>query len=301
MEEAITTIGLTKRFKDKLAVDNLDMHVPKGAIYGFIGRNGAGKSTAQKLICGLLLPSGGEIKLNGKPYTDRDERAKIGVLIENPGYFPQSSAYDNLIIQALNLGLKNPKNIVNEALVAVGLGDVGKKHVSQFSLGMKQRLGIATALLGSPELLILDEPINGLDPQGIMDMRNVIMNLNREKGVTVLISSHILGELSKMATHYGIIANGKMVKEITAEDLSNESKDYLNIKTDNPMDAAILLKNELNITAEISGNELRVLGYKDGGKITMLLANNGITVNEITFHQLDLEEYFMRITGGIAQ
>lgn len=298
MEEAITTLKLCKKFKDKLAVNNLDMHVPKGAIYGFIGRNGAGKSTAQKLICGLLLPTSGEIKLNGKPHTDRAERAKIGVLIENPGCFPSWSAYDNLLIQADNIGLKNARDTVTKALRDVGLDDVGKKHVGKFSLGMKQRLGIAAALLGNPELLILDEPINGLDPQGIMDMRNVIIDLNREKGTTVLISSHILGELSKMATHYGIIKDGTMVKEISADDLSRESKDYLNVACDDPQKAFAVITEKLHLNVEIIGNELHILDFKDGGAINKLLSQNGVVVSEMKFLQLDLEEYFMKLTGG---
>lgn len=301
MEETITTLGLTKKFGDKLAVNDLNMHVPKGAIYGFIGQNGAGKSTAQKLICGLLLPTDGTIMLNGKPYTDKTERAKIGVLIESPCYYPSWSAYENLMLQASNIGLNKPKSIVLDALQSVGLGDVGHKPVKTFSLGMKQRLGVATALLGSPELLILDEPINGLDPQGIMDMRHVLLDLNKQKGATILISSHILGELSKMATHYGIIKNGTMVKEISAEDLSRESKDYLNVLTNDPHKALALITMKMNLTAEIVGNELHILNYKDGGAITMLLASSEIVVNEITFHQLDLEEYFMKLTGGVRR
>lgn len=296
---AIETNGLSKVFRDKRAVNDLNMHVPEGSIYGFIGRNGAGKSTAQKLICGLLLPTKGTISLYGKSSSDREERSKIGVLIETPAYFNQYSAYENLYLQALNIGLKNPKQIVLDALDAVGLGDVGKKHVSKFSLGMKQRLGIAMALLGSPKLLILDEPINGLDPQGIVDIRNVLIRLNREKGITILISSHILGELSKMATHYGIIKDGTMVKEISADELSLESKDYLCVKVDDLMGAYKALHVNFSERIEKVGNELHIIGVKDGAMVNKILSENNIVADEISSHRLDLEEYFMKLTGGL--
>lgn len=298
---AIVTEGLSKQFKTKFALNNLDMKVPEGSIYGFIGQNGAGKSTAQKLMCGLLVPSKGNIQLFEKPHTDPDERARIGVLIENPACFMGLSAYENLMIQSFNIGLEEKESKVKQAIEMVGLTVAGKKKAREFSLGMKQRLGVASALLGSPKLLILDEPINGLDPEGIMEIRQTLLNLNRNHGMTILISSHILGELSKIATHYGIIKDGAMVQEISASDLSKKSEDYLCIKTDNPTEAYKFLQQKLaQVKCELFKDEVRLFAFSDGGYINRMLFQMGITASEITFHQLDLEEYFLRLMGGIT-
>ncbi len=216
---AIEIRGLSKNFKQKQAVCGLNMTVPIGSIYGFIGENGSGKSTTEKMICGLLIPSGGSIKLFGKDYTDVDIRAKVGVLIESPGCFPNMSVWQNMKLQAANLGMKHADTEIQKVLKMVRMeGAAGNKY-KNCSLGMKQRIGIAMALLGNPELLVLDEPINGLDADGMRIMREVLCDLAENHGVTILISSHILGELEKIATHYGIIRGGKMICEMTADAL----------------------------------------------------------------------------------
>jgi ABC-2 type transport system ATP-binding protein len=297
--DAISAINLSKSFKGKYAVHDLDMHVPEGSIYGFIGENGAGKSTTQKMICGLLLPTKGEITLFGKPSDDADIRSRMGVLIENPGVYMGWTAKENLLMQAMNIGIENPKKTVDEALEVVGLGDTGKKKVKEFSLGMKQRLGIAAAFLGNPNILVLDEPINGLDPEGIREIRQTLLRLNQEYHLTILISSHILGELSKIATHYGIIKAGSMEKEISAEDLSRECRDYMRIKVPHPEKVLSYLKQHIQMdSSEIVDGEIHLLNAKDGAAVNQCMFQNGDIASEISFHQLDLEEYFMNLMGG---
>lgn len=299
--DAININDLSKSFNRRYAVKNLNMTVPKGSVYGFIGENGAGKSTTQKMICGLLVPDEGSIEILGKQHSDADTRTKVGVLIENPGVYTGWTAYENLMMQALNIGLPKPRAAVKDALKTVGLADTGKKKVSQFSLGMKQRLGVAAAFLGNPELLILDEPINGLDPEGIRDVRQTLQRLNREYGTTILISSHILGELSKIATHYGIIRDGKMIKEISADELSRECRDYIRIKVDEPERILNVLKEKLLIeSSEIVGGEIHLFNFNDGKKVNEIIFAEGIAASEISFHQLDLEEYFVDLTGGAS-
>lgn len=297
--EAITLTGLSKSFKGKRAVDHLDMHVPAGSIYGFIGENGAGKSTTQKIICGLLRPTAGEIRLFGKSADDAEVRAHMGVLIENPGIYMGWTAKENLLMQALNIGVENPQKTVGEALEAVGLGDTGKKKVKEFSLGMKQRLGIASAFIGKPNILVLDEPINGLDPEGIREIRQTLMRLNQEYQVTILISSHILGELSKISTNYGIIKAGRMVKEISADALSKECRDYMRIKVSNPERVLTYLRQKIEMdNSEINDGEIHLFNAKDGAAVNQCMFQNGDIASEISYHQLDLEEYFMKLMGG---
>jgi len=221
-EYAIETIGLHKNFKGIAAINNLNFRVPVGSIYGFIGENGSGKSTTEKLICGLLCLSGGEIKLFGQPYTDAGVRAKMGVMIENPACFPSSTVYQNLMMQAHNLGIQNPKEEIKRVLELVNMGGVAGRKFKHCSLGMKQRIGIAQALMNNPRLLILDEPINGLDADGMRIIRETLIELNQKHGITILVSSHALGELEKVATHYGIIRNGTMIKELSAKELEAE-------------------------------------------------------------------------------
>jgi ABC-2 type transport system ATP-binding protein len=298
--DVIRTSALTKRYGAKNAVENLDMLIPQGAVYGFIGRNGAGKSTTQKMVCGLAAPSSGEIKLFGKPVDDAEARRKIGVLIENAGLYPGLTAHENMMLQGLCLGVKDLERKVSENLALVGLSDTGKKKTKHFSMGMKQRLGIGLALLGSPELLVLDEPINGLDPEGIREFRQVIARLNGERGITIFISSHILGELSRIATHYGIIDEGRLVQQISATELSEKSRDYLLIKVDEQEKACRLIKEKLSPTeCSIHDDGLRVFGIGRGKTVNELLWSNGITVDEIYLHQQDLEEYFLRLMGGV--
>lgn len=298
--DAIQTIGLCKRYGNKNAVNNLSIQVPKGSVYGFIGRNGAGKSTTQRMICGLASPTTGEIKLFERPVTDPAVRRKIGTLIEQPGIYPGMSALENVILQGYSIGLENPKKSALEALDAVGLSKVVKKKAKHLSLGMKQRLGLAIAMLGNPELLILDEPINGLDPEGIVQLREVIANLHRDRGVTIFISSHILGELSKIATHYGIIKDGELIEQTSAEELANKRKDYLTVKVEDAPKAAQLLSKELHIPAMevVSSREIHLPGFKDTAAVNRILYSNNYNVEEVFLHQQDLEEYFIELMGG---
>lgn len=227
---AIEIKGLTKSFRGMYALDHLNMTVPVGAIYGFIGENGSGKSTTEKLICGHLVPDCGEIRLFGKKYTNAGIRARVGALIENAGCFPNSSVWDNLMMQAINLGLDNRAGEIQRVLEIVRMEDSAKLKFKKCSLGMKQRIGIAMALLGSPALLILDEPINGLDTDGMRIMREILVDITQEYSATVLISSHILGELEKIATHYGIIRQGRMIQELSAKDMENRARAFVSVR-----------------------------------------------------------------------
>ncbi len=223
MDAIVEVINVSKKYGKKKALDNVSLTIPKGSIYGLVGKNGAGKTTLMRLITGLQMPSEGEYKVFGVSYKDSKlskKRKQIGALIEQPGIYPDLSAYQNMKVQFINLGMTSYDSI-NEILELVGLKDVGRKPAMAFSLGMKQRLGIAIAMAGNPDLLVLDEPINGLDPEGIVDIREMLLKLNKEKGTTVIISSHILGELEHLATDYAFIDNGKIVKEINANDLKN--------------------------------------------------------------------------------
>ena len=221
---AVEAVCLTKMYQKKAAVNRLDMSVREGEIYGFIGKNGAGKSTTMKMLCGLARPAEGEIRLFGKPVSDPAVRRRMGVLIEAPGLYPNMTARQNAVMKARCMGLADERS-VDEALLLAGLADTGKKKVKHFSMGMKQRLGVALAMLGNPDLLILDEPINGLDPEGIRELRRLVLRLH-ETGKTILISSHILGELSKISTSYGIIKDGQMIEQITSEALEEKCMDY---------------------------------------------------------------------------
>ena len=221
MEYVLTTNALSKNYGDFRALAGVSMNIPKGAIYGFVGKNGAGKTTLIRLICGLAEPTSGEYTLYGRRSTGRDivkSRRRMGAVVETPSVYPNMTAEDNLKHQYRILGLPSFEGI-DGILKLVGLGETGKKKAKNFSLGMRQRLGIAIALAGDPDFLVLDEPVNGLDPQGIIEIRELILRLNREQRITVLISSHILDELAKLATHYGFIDNGRIVKEISAEEL----------------------------------------------------------------------------------
>ena len=297
---AIETSGLCKKYGTKNVVNNLNLKVPKGAIYGFIGRNGAGKSTTQKMVCGLINSTEGEVSLFGKPLNDIETRSKIGTLIEQPGLYPGMSALENVVLQGYSIGVENPQKMALEALETVGLAKSAKKKAKNLSLGMKQRLGLAIAMLGNPELLVLDEPINGLDPEGIVQLRQVIEYLHSEKGVTFFMSSHILGELSKIATHYGIIKDGELVEQMSAEELAGKRKDYMHVNVNDANGAIITLKEQLDIPEfEIaSDNELHSFGYSDTKAINRLLALNNYEVEEIFLHQQDLEEYFVDLMGG---
>ena len=296
----IQTTGLSKRYKDNWAVDHLDLRVETGDIYGFIGRNGAGKSTTLRLLCGLARPTQGESLIFGKPIRDSVARRRVGSLIEQPGLYPDLSGRENLRLYATLLGLDSPTRQVDEILETVGLSPKEKKPVKHYSMGMKQRLGVGLALLGGPDLLLLDEPINGLDPEGIWEMRELLLRLNRERGLTLLISSHILGELSKIATRYGIIQQGRMVEQITAGELTQKCTDYLHLQADQPQKAAALLERELHLSRwEMRPEgEIRIYESVDTKAVGQILTQAGIAVEEMGLHRQDLESYFLERMGG---
>ena len=296
----IQTMGLSKRYKDNWAVDHLDLRVEQGDIYGFIGRNGAGKSTTLKLLCGLARPTRGEALIFGKPIQDPVARRQVGALIEQPGLYPDLSGRENLRLYATLLGLDSPARQVDEIMETVGLSPKEKKPVKHYSMGMKQRLGVGVALLGGPDLLLLDEPINGLDPEGIREMRELLLRLNRERGLTLLISSHILGELSKIATRYGIIQQGRMVEEITGGELAQKCTDYLRLQTDQTRKAAALLERELHLSRwEMRPEgEIRIYEAVDTKAVGQILTQAGIAVEEMGLHRQDLESYFLERMGG---
>ncbi len=296
----IQTAGLSKRYKDKWAVDHLDLRVEQGDIYGFIGRNGAGKSTTLKLLCGLARPTQGEALIFGKPIRDGVARRRVGALIEQAGLYPDQSGRENLRLYATLLGLDSPERQVDEILETVGLAPREKKPVKHYSMGMKQRLGVGLALLGGPALLLLDEPINGLDPEGIREMRELLLGLNRDRGITLVISSHILGELSKIATRYGIIQNGRMVEEITAGELEQKCTDYLHLRAEQPQKAAAVLERELRLTRwEMRPEgEIRIYEAVDTKTVGRILIQAGIAVEEMGLHRQDLEGYFLERMGG---
>lgn len=291
---AIEIRNLSKSFRGMYAVDDLSMTVPVGSIYGFIGENGSGKSTTEKLICGHLVPDGGEIKLFGKDYSDAGVRVRVGALIESAGCFPNSSVYANLMMQALNLGLKNRDGEINRVLKIVRMEDNAKIKFKNCSLGMKQRIGIAMALLGDPALLILDEPINGLDADGMRITREILVDITQNYHCTVLISSHILGELEKIATHYGIIRQGKMVQELSAAEMDARSRMFVSLKvTDTTGAAAVLRKHFDNVKCE--DGVIRVFDADDTESIVKILLENGHGVSEVKKNKVGLEEYYIEL------
>lgn len=289
---AIEIRGLKKSFRGMYALDGLDMTVPVGSIYGFIGENGSGKSTTEKLICGLLVPTEGEIKLFGRDYTDAGVRVRVGALIENPGCFPHSSVWHNLMMQALNLNLKNPEEEIRRVLKIVRMEGSANNKFKNLSLGMKQRIGIAMSLLGDPALLILDEPINGLDADGMRIMREILVDITKNYSATVLISSHILGELEKIATHYGIIRGGKMIQEITAEEMESRCRNFVALNCKDKQKATSLLKKNYKRVEESDGKIL-VYDEEQPEKIVEYLYKNGVVVNEIKKNKIGLEEYYL--------
>lgn len=298
---AIEIRGLKKSFRGLYAVDGLNMTVPVGAIYGFIGENGSGKSTTEKLVCGHLVPDSGRIRLFERPYTDAGVRVRVGALIENTGCFPNSSIYQNLMMQAINLNLADRAGEIERVLRIVRMEDEANLKFKKCSLGMKQRIGIAMALLGDPALLILDEPINGLDTDGMRIMREILVDITKNYGCTVLISSHILGELEKIATHYGIIRQGKMVQELSAKEMEGRCRTFTTVKARN-MEA---VWNELrrmypNVRTEVRAEEgaVRVYDVDDTEGIVGRLMQNGIAVTEIAKNRIGLEEYYIELMSG---
>ena len=291
---AIEIRNLSKSFRGMFAVDHLNMTVPVGAIYGFIGENGSGKSTTEKLICGHLVPDEGDIKLFGKDYRDAGVRVKVGALIENAGCFPNSSVWDNLMMQAINLGLENRTEEISRVLKIVRMEDSARIKFKNCSLGMKQRIGIAMALLGEPALLILDEPINGLDTDGMRMMREILVDITQNYGSTVVISSHILGELEKIATHYGIIREGKMIQEISAKEMEGRARVFVSLKTKDMKGAQAALKKKYGNVKEEDGY-LRIYDAEDTAEIVAYLIQNGYVVHEIGKNKIGLEEYYIEL------
>lgn len=289
---AIEIRNLTKNFGRKQALCGLNMTVPMGAIYGFIGENGSGKSTTEKLICGLLVPSGGQIKLFGRDYTDADVRAKVGVLIETPGCFEKYSVWNNLMLQAANLGIKNPDKEVAKVLKMVRMEGAASNKYKNCSLGMKQRIGIAMALLGHPALLVLDEPINGLDADGMRIMREILVDITNKYECTVVVSSHILGELEKIATHYGIVRGGKMIREMTAEELDNGCRTYVALQTKEMDRTKALLACKYSRVVE-ENEYIRVYDAESPEGVVTYLYDNNILVSEIKTDKIGLEEYYI--------
>ena len=297
MEKQVNAIeikGLKKSFKGMYALNGLNMNVPAGAIYGFIGENGSGKSTTEKLICGHLVKDSGTVKLFGKDYTDAGVRVRIGALIENAGCFPGSSIYTNLKMQAINLGLENIDEEINRVLKIVKMEDNINLKFKKCSLGMKQRVGIAMALLGSPALLILDEPINGLDADGMRLMREILVDITKNYNCTVLISSHILGELEKIATHYGIIRQGKMIQELSAKDMESRARVFTLLKTKDKDKALSLLKKKYENVCE-EGENLKVYDVENTEEIVDYLFKNKVVVSQIKKNKIGLEEYYIEL------
>lgn len=290
---AIEIRNLSKNFGRKQAVKGLNMTVPMGAIYGFIGENGSGKSTTEKMICGLLHPTGGSIKLFGKDYTNPDIRAKVGVLIEAPGCFPDLSVWNNMMLQAANLSIQNPKAEIAKILKMVRMEGAASNKYKNCSLGMKQRIGIAMALLGAPALLVLDEPINGLDADGMRIMREVLLDIVKEGKCTVIISSHILGELEKIATHYGIIRGGKIIREMTAAQLEASCRTYLALRTKTMNRTKALLACRYFRVEEDEAGYIRVYDIVTPEEIVTYLYKNGIIVSELKTDKIGLEEYYI--------
>ena len=291
---AIEIRNLSKSFRGLYAVDGLNMTVPVGAIYGFIGENGSGKSTTEKLICGHLVPDGGKIKLFGRSYTDAGVRVRVGALIENAGCFPGSSVYQNLMMQAINLNLANPDQEIQRVLKIVRMEEHAALKFKKCSLGMKQRIGIAMALLGDPALLILDEPINGLDTDGMRIMREILVDITQNYGCTVLISSHILGELEKIATHYGIIRQGKMIMELSAEELEGRARVFVSLKTKNMQSAKAVLQEKFSQVRE-EEDCLRVYDVEDPETIVEYLLQHGHPVSFLQKNKIGLEEYYIEL------
>ena len=300
MDHILQTENLCKSYGKFKALNDLTINVPKGAIYGMVGRNGAGKTTLIRIITGLNNPTSGEYSIMGVKNKDKkilEVRRKMGAVVETPSLHPEMTAKDNLIQQTKALGISDEK--LDDILKLVGLANTGRKKAKNFSLGMRQRLGIAFSLVGDPEFLVLDEPINGLDPQGIMEVREMILRLNHEKGITILISSHILDELSRLATHYGFIERGHVMKEMSAEELENVSRRSVHV---NVNDTAVLAEVLDGMGAEYriySPNEADIFTPMQVTPLVLALNEKNCFVNSMSEHHESLENYFMGLVGGV--
>jgi ABC-2 type transport system ATP-binding protein len=295
-EYILKTYNLTKTYKSYNAVNSLNMTIKKGDIYGLIGKNGAGKTTLIRMITGLTPINSGKIELFGSGNSINLSRERIGSIVEGPALYKSLTASENLEYYRIQRGIQE-KGVIKEVLELVGLTDTGKKKVKNFSLGMNQRLGLAVAMLGNPDFLILDEPINGLDPIGISEMRSIIKKLNEERGITILISSHILSELSQIATKYGIIDSGKLIKEITKEELDKDCKRSISIEIDDVKTAIIVIEENLKTTNYIvlDNSNIKLFDYLDTPEeVNFALVTHGVKVKGIADTGMNLEDYFKK-------
>ena len=300
MDYVLKTNNICKYYRNFKALNGLTMNVPKGSIYGFVGKNGAGKTTLIRLICGLQLPTSGDFELYGIKNSNKNisrSRRRMGAVVETPSIYLDMTAVENLKQQYRILGMPSFDGI-DEILKLVGLENTGKKKAKNFSLGMRQRLGIAVALCGNPDFLVLDEPVNGLDPQGIIEIRELILKLNREREITVLISSHILDELSRLATHYGFIDGGRIVKEMSAEELEAACRKCVRMTV---TDTAILARTLDGMGLEykiLSDSTADVYGKPNFTKLTLALANDKCEVLSMEEHDENLESFYVNLVGG---
>ena len=303
MEYVLTTQNLSKSYSKFQALDHFTMHVPKGAIYGFVGRNGAGKTTLIRLVCGLQSPTAGSYSIYGIDYKDKrisKSRRRMGAVVETPAIYMDMTAAENLKQQYLLLGMPSYEGI-DDLLALVGLENTGKKKARNFSLGMKQRLGIAIALAGDPDFLVLDEPVNGLDPQGIIEIRELILKLNRERGITVLISSHILDELSRLATHYGFIDKGRMVREMSAAELEAACRKCMRVEVSQTAALSRVLEGvgvEYKILSDTTADIYAKLNISE---LTHALDGVDCELIALTERDESLESFFMELIGGGEQ
>ncbi|KHD38190.1 bacitracin ABC transporter ATP-binding protein [Clostridium acetobutylicum] len=302
MKHLVRTFNLTKKYKNTSVVENLNLNIEQGQIYGFLGKNGAGKTTTLRMILGLIKISTGEVELFGEKNPTRSIYKKIGSIIEYPGFYPNLTAEENLDIHRRMMKIENEK-CINETLTMVGLdsNSIKGKKVKNFSLGMKQRLGLARALLHEPELLILDEPTNGLDPLGIKSMRETLIALCKDRGITILVSSHLLSEIEQLTTKIGIIDKGHLIEELTYDDLQKRNKKYLKLKVSDVKEACSLIKNNLNIKDyEIIGKDAIKVYEKinESSTIAKTLIKNDIELYEMSFSKDNLEDYFVKVTEG---
>lgn len=298
----LKTHNLTKKYGDKASVDNVNMTIEKGQIYGFIGKNGAGKTTLIRMLTGLIHRTSGEIELFGASSERELEKARVNVgsLVETPAFYGNMTARENLEVSRLVRNIAG-KKCIDEVLELVDLKDTGKKKVKDFSLGMKQRLGIANAILGYPSFLILDEPINALDPINIVKVREILRTLSSERNMTTLISSHILSEVAEIATQYGIINDGKLVQEISNEELIEKCNKYIEMQVDDAKHAVVVIEKEFETTdyEVFANNRIKLYSHLDSiGKINTVLSKSGVTVNKIGVQGQNLEEYFINVVGG---
>lgn len=300
MEYVLQTNSLTKKYKEFKALNGLSMNVPKGAIYGFVGKNGAGKTTLIRLICGLQTPTSGEYTLYGRKNTDKDiskSRRRMGAVVETPSIYLDMTAEENLKQQYCILGLPSYDGL-QDILKLVRLEDTGKKMAKNFSLGMRQRLGIAVALVGSPDFLVLDEPVNGLDPQGIIEIRELILKLNRERQITFLISSHILDELAKFATYYGFIDRGQIIKEISAGDLENACRKCIRLEVTNVQALSCALDGMNVEYSIISDKAADVYAKVNVSKLALMLAKENCEVISMQERDESLESYYVSLLAS---